>query len=101
MNHLLQTPSQLATHLRALRQGRGWTQAELGKRLGLSQARIARIEGTPLTVSVHQLLTVLAALGAQVSLVQAPPPVTLLKAKASPQPRATKAGQQRPTEPGW
>lgn len=68
MGYLLQTPSQLSSHLRALRQAKGLTQAALGKRLGLSQARIARIEGDPLSISVDQLLDVLTALGMRVTL---------------------------------
>ena len=74
MGHTLQIPSQLSSHLRALRKAKGLSQAELGRRLGLSQARIARIEGEPLSISVEQLLRVLAALGVGVTLnpVQAP-----------------------------
>jgi len=68
MGHIVQIPSQLSSHLRALRKARGMSQAALGSRLGLSQTRVARIEGDPLSVSVEQLLRVLAALGVQVSL---------------------------------
>jgi HTH-type transcriptional regulator/antitoxin HipB len=68
MGHTVQIPSQLSSHLRALRKARGLSQAALGNRLGLSQTRIARIEGDPLSISVEQLLRVLAALGVQVSL---------------------------------
>lgn len=63
----IQTPSQLATHVRALRTAKGWSQSQLGMALNLSQARIARIEKDPLSISVAQLLRVLAALGATVS----------------------------------
>lgn len=72
MNHLVQIPSQLSSHLRALRKARGLSQAALASRLGLSQTRVARIEGDPLAISVEQLLRVLAALGVQVSLVPLP-----------------------------
>lgn len=68
MGYTLQVPSQLSSHLRALRKARGLSQAELGKRLGLSQARMARIEGDPLSISVEQLLQVFAALGVQLIL---------------------------------
>jgi HTH-type transcriptional regulator / antitoxin HipB len=68
MGHTLQVPSQLSSHLRALRKAKGLSQAALGARLGLSQARIARIEGEPLSISVEQLLRVLAALGVGVTL---------------------------------
>lgn len=68
MGYPLQTPSQLSSHLRALRKAKGLSQAALGKRLGLSQARVARIEGDPLSISVDQLLSVLTALGVRVTL---------------------------------
>ncbi len=68
MGYLIQIPSQLSSHLRALRKAKNFSQAELGARLGLSQARIARIEGDPLSVSVEQLLRVLAALGARLEI---------------------------------
>ena len=65
---LLQTPAQLSQHLKALRKRRGLTQAQLGARLGVKQARYAAIESHPETVSTMQLLDVLAALGADVLL---------------------------------
>ena len=68
MDYTLQIPSQLSSHLRALRKAKGLSQFELGKRLGLSQTRVARIEGNPLSISVDQLLTVLTALGVRVKL---------------------------------
>jgi HTH-type transcriptional regulator/antitoxin HipB len=68
MGYTLQVPAQLSSHLRALRKAKGLSQAELGKRLGLSQARVARIEGDPLAISVEQLLQVFAALGVQLIL---------------------------------
>ncbi len=68
MGYTLQTPAQLSSHLRALRKAKGLSQAALGKRLGLSQARVARIEGDPQSISVDQLLTVLTALGVRVTL---------------------------------
>jgi HTH-type transcriptional regulator/antitoxin HipB len=66
--YAIRVPSQLSSHLRALRKAKGWSQAELGARLGLSQARVARIEGAPLSISVEQLMRVLAALGVSVGL---------------------------------
>ena len=41
---ILQTPAQLASHLRSLRKTRGLTQAALGRLIGLDQTRIAKIE---------------------------------------------------------
>jgi HTH-type transcriptional regulator/antitoxin HipB len=62
MDYTIQSPLQLASHLRALRKTRGLSQQQLGERLGLSQSRIARIEADPGSVSVEQFLAVLAAL---------------------------------------
>lgn len=68
MDYVIQVPSQLSSHLRALRKAKNLSQADLGIRLGLSQTRIARIEGDPLSISVEQLLRVISALGARVAL---------------------------------
>jgi HTH-type transcriptional regulator/antitoxin HipB len=62
MTFLIQTPTQLAMHLRGIRLAKGLTQKQLGEKLGLSQTRLARIESDPLSVSVGQLLKVLDAL---------------------------------------
>jgi HTH-type transcriptional regulator/antitoxin HipB len=55
--------SQLRQHLRALRESRGLTQAQLGRLLGVKQARVAEIESNPGAVSVDQLIRVFAVLG--------------------------------------
>ena len=68
MDYPLQIPDQLAHHLRALRLAKGWSQAELGRRLGVGQSRVARIEHDPTAISVEQLWRVLAVLGVQVML---------------------------------
>lgn len=60
----IQTSKQLASHLRSLRKSVGLTQSQLGERLGVEQARVAKIERNPGSVSVDQLLEVLNALGA-------------------------------------
>lgn len=54
--------SQVAQQLRAFRKVRGLSQAELGKRLGLSQSRVARMESAPTQISVGALLDLLAVL---------------------------------------
>ena len=74
MSFPIQTPSQLAAHLRALRTAKSWSQEQLGAKLNLSQARIARIEKDPLSVSVGQLLRVLSALDARMSVTVGPQP---------------------------
>lgn len=58
----IQTAEQLSTHLRSLRRRLQLTQAELGLRLGVEQARIGKIERNPGSISVDQLLQLLAAL---------------------------------------
>lgn len=68
MPYPIQTPSQLSSHLRALRIEQGLSQAGLGAMLGLSQTRIARIEAEPLSISTGQLLRVLSALGMRITL---------------------------------
>lgn len=69
---LAQTPAQLRAHLKALRKASGLTQAQLAKRLGIGQARMADIEKRPELVSAAQLLNVFAALGVEVLLRQKP-----------------------------
>ncbi len=73
MTYAVQIPSQLSSHLRALRKTKGLTQAELAARVGVDQTRIAKIERDPLSVSVKQLLQILSALGVQLSLEPMPP----------------------------
>lgn len=68
MRYLIQIADQLRAHLRSLRQEQGLTQAQLGDRLGLGQARIAEIESAPGVVSVEQVIRILAALGASLEL---------------------------------
>ena len=57
------TPSQLRAVLRSLRKARGMTQAELGRRVGRSQKRIARIESEPERASFEQISQLIAILG--------------------------------------
>ena len=64
----LQTPAQLANHLRSFRKARGLTQAVLGQLTGLKQARIAKIERDPSRVSIGQVLHLLAVRNVQVLL---------------------------------
>ncbi len=64
----LQSPAQLPVHLKSLRKARGLTQAQLARRLGIRQSRLADIENHPETVSSAQLLDLFAALGVEVLL---------------------------------
>lgn len=68
MTYPIQTPAQLSAHLRAFRLAKGLSQAALGKILGVGQARIARIEADPTSISVDQLLQLLSILGVQMLL---------------------------------
>lgn len=68
MDYPIQTPSQLSSHLRALRKTKGLSQQQLGRLLGVGQTRIARIESDPTSISVEQLLKLMAALGVRVVL---------------------------------
>jgi HTH-type transcriptional regulator/antitoxin HipB len=63
MNYGIATPSEARAVLRALREGRKLTQAQVGRRLGLSQKRIARIESSPQRIKVDQLAKLIAVLG--------------------------------------
>jgi HTH-type transcriptional regulator/antitoxin HipB len=65
---LLQTSQQLSSHIRSLRRRLGLTQAQLGARLGVEQARIGKIERNPGSISVEQLIQLLAALETEILL---------------------------------
>ena len=65
---LVQVPSQLRDHLRALRQRRGLTQAQVAALLGVTQSRYAYLEAHPEAVSTGRMLRVLALLGADMQL---------------------------------
>jgi HTH-type transcriptional regulator/antitoxin HipB len=65
---LLSSTAQLSAHLKSLRKTRKLTQAQLAKRLGVGQPRLADIEKHPETVSTAQLLELFAALGVEVLL---------------------------------
>lgn len=73
MSFPIRIASQLKEHLRALRKGRGLSQGQLGGLVGVKQARIAEIEANPGVVSLDQLVKVLGALDATLSLDPAEP----------------------------
>jgi HTH-type transcriptional regulator/antitoxin HipB len=64
----LQTPQQLADHLRSFRKARGLTQTALGRLVGLDQTRIAKIERDPRVVSLAQLMKLLSVLEVRILL---------------------------------
>jgi HTH-type transcriptional regulator/antitoxin HipB len=61
--YLVDSPQQLRTILRSLRQARGLTQAQLGQRIGVTQKRIARIEAAPEKTGYDQIARIVTALG--------------------------------------
>jgi HTH-type transcriptional regulator / antitoxin HipB len=68
MDYPLLTAKQLAANLRSLRRAKRLTQSALGSKLGLSQRRIATIEHEPETVSIGQMMRILALLDARLIL---------------------------------
>jgi len=85
------TPAQLQAVLRAMRTSRALSQAELGRRIGVSQRRIAAIEAAPGRASFDQLARIIAILGGQLIIdelsMQETPPAARQRA-ASRQPRS-------------
>lgn len=63
MHYPVTTPGQLRAVLAAMRRARKLTQAQLGERLGVSQKRIARIEGQPAVTSFDQIARMVSAMG--------------------------------------
>ena len=54
----------LARHLRMQRQKRGWSQAEVARRIRSSQSRVAKMEAGDALVSIDLLVRTLLAIGA-------------------------------------
>jgi HTH-type transcriptional regulator/antitoxin HipB len=74
MTTAIRAGGQLGPALRALREERGWSQTELGRRVGLSQERISTIERQPERITIGQLLTVLMALDGELLVAKRRPP---------------------------
>lgn len=68
MPDTIRTTGQLGPILKRLRKAKGWSQLELGKKIGLSQERISVIESHPERIAIDQLLTVLMALEAELQI---------------------------------
>lgn len=66
MTQILSIVSQLGPLLQSARKSAGLSQAELARRLGISQSRISAMELDPGTINVEQLLALLAALNHEV-----------------------------------
>ena len=61
----------LAAELEEARRAKGWTQAQLAKKLGTKQSGVARMVGRPETSSMDNLMRGLMALGVPVSKIAA------------------------------
>lgn len=72
-SYAVDTPQQLRTILRSLRQASGLTQAQLGARLGVTQKRIARIEAAPEVTAYDQIARMVTAMGCRL-VIEKPPP---------------------------
>jgi len=70
--YAVDTPQQLKTILRALRQARGLTQTQLGEMIGVSQKRVARIEGAPEKTAFDQIARIFSVLGCRLSVDEPP-----------------------------
>ncbi|HLJ12076.1 MAG TPA: substrate-binding domain-containing protein [Planctomycetaceae bacterium] len=62
-------PPELQNHVKALRLGRGWSQAELARRAGISRAAVSAIEVERLVPSVAAALSLAEAFGCRVDAV--------------------------------
>ena len=81
MNYATNTPAQLRAVLRGLRHARGLSQTEVGRLLGVSQKRIARIEAAPNRTSYEQIAKLIALLGGRI----------VVEETVAPQPTSTSA----------
>jgi transcriptional regulator with XRE-family HTH domain len=66
-NYPIANGEQLRAYLRALRKTRGMTQQDLANRLGVTRPRVWKIEQAPGDVTLTNLLSVLTALGVQLT----------------------------------
>ena len=78
MNYPVTTSIQLRPVLRALRQARALSQAQVGQLLGVNQKRVAAIERAPGVTGFDQIARLVAALGGRlvIELPDAPPSAT-------------------------
>jgi len=92
MNYPVNTSIQLRAVLRALRQSRNLTQADVGQLLGVNQKRVARIESGPGATSFDQIARLVTALGGRVVIATAEVDSTVTA-------DGTKRRQRKPTTP--
>ena len=87
---LVQSPSQLPLHLRSLRKSRKVTQAEMARRLQVTQERYSQMERNPELIATGRLLEIFAVLGVDVLLKLRPPEKA---PSATPTPPPTRRGE--------
>ena len=96
MNYPLKTLEQLPLILRGFRQLRGYTQAAIAEKLGITQQSYAYFEANPATATVERLFVVLRILNVEISLDHAASVTRLSRAQAAIQPtNADKAARQK------
>ena len=66
--HILNTSGQFGQILQASRKANKWSQAQLAKKLGLSQSRVSHLELHPEELSFAQLMSWCAVLGLELSI---------------------------------
>jgi HTH-type transcriptional regulator/antitoxin HipB len=88
----LQSPSQLSLHLKSLRKSRRVTQADMARRLRITQERYSQIERHPELIATGRLLEILAALGVDVLLKLRPPEIAWAPGSTST-PAPTRQGE--------
>ena len=72
MQQILTVPSQVGPLLKAARKESQLSQAELARRVGISQSRMSELELNPALISLEQLLAIFGALGLEVAVGQRP-----------------------------
>jgi HTH-type transcriptional regulator/antitoxin HipB len=68
MEYPIRVTDQLGQHIKSLRKARGLSQTDLGRRIGVGQARVAEIEAAPGLVNLEQLLKIFRALDSELLL---------------------------------
>lgn len=68
-HQVVTTPAQIGEIIRARRKARRLSQAELARRIGLSQSRLSILEGDPSSISLDQLLLLVKLLGLELVII--------------------------------
>lgn len=67
MKQSISTSAALGQFIVGMRKQRGWSQAQLAARLGISQNRLSVLESAPGTITVERLLRILGAFNLHLS----------------------------------